>query len=319
MREDRALEAARHDAAGVHAEPPTETRMRIRQPAPARPSGGPDGARCKHDHLCAHADPRDGPPRRADAVVRDRLDTNGHSSLHEDAAHVDVGVEVGARGEGLRHDDLQRILLRVVRAPELAEAAPLAADAVVAEHGALPSEREGAATECVVVRVDVLARNLGDRQVLFDAHEGRLELGRARALDAVRAGPEVEDGLRRALAEVRVVHRAAADAAAPEDANAEVLRGATAAILEEERQHVVLALIEIGGAMVSALLERDHLEARARELAHRDGAAGAGADDDRVGVEREIGAKVAASYDGHGRASTLGPSYPMTLHVRASR
>ena len=82
----------------------------------------------------------------------------------------------------------------------------------------------------------------------------------------------------------------------------EVVGGPAAAVLEEHREHVLLALVEVGGAVVAALLERDDLQAGTRELAHRDRAAGAGADDDGVDVERDVAAEVAASNDGHGRA-----------------
>ena len=114
--------------------------------------------------------------------------------------------------------------------------------------------------------------------------------------------------------------RAAADAAPAEDADREVLGRAPAAVLEEQRQHVVLALIEVGGAVVAALLERDHLQAGAGELAHRDRAAGAGADDDGVDVERDVGAEVAAAHDGSWpRARPAGRRSRCTRHVRASR
>ena len=88
--------------------------------------------------------------------------------------------------------------------------------------------------------------------------------------------------------------RAPADAAALQNADGHVFGGAAARVLEETRQHVVLALVEVARRGVCALLERDDVEPRARELAKRHGAARPGADDDGVDVEDEILRQVAS-------------------------
>ena len=107
------------------------------------------------------------------------------------------------------------------------------------------------------------------------------------------ARPEVEDGLGGALAEVRVVDGAAADAATLQNADCHVLGRSSAHVLEELREHVVLALVEIGGRRPRAFLERDGVEPGARQLAQSDRAAGTRADDDRIDLEGQVAREVA--------------------------
>src|SRR5207248_9841596 len=92
--------------------------------------------------------------------------------------------------------------------------------------------------------------------------------------------------------------------------------------------------------VIAPLLQRDRVDARARELSQRDRAARAGADDDGGHVERAISRSEhprARNADGErlGHAPprtryffgvqpssgrlTSGPSYPITPHVRGSR
>ena len=89
------------------------------------------------------------------------------------------------------------------------------------------------------------------------------------------------------------MHRAAADAASLQDADGHVGGRAAAGVLEEARQHVVLALVEVARRGVGPLFERDDVEPGARELAQGHGPTGAGPDDDRVDVEHDVLVEVA--------------------------
>ena len=116
---------------------------------------------------------------------------------------------------------------------------------------------------------------------------------------------------------------AAADASPLHDADAEIVGRAPAAVLEQEGQHLLFALIEVGRRVVPPLFERDDLRARLRELAQHHRAPRACADDDGVDVERDVLRQVAPTNDHrvHPPAGrfTSGPSYPRIFHVRASR
>ncbi len=81
---------------------------------------------------------------------------------------------------------------------------------------------------------------------------------------------------------------APADAAPLEHANREVVRHAATALLEEQGQHLLFALVEVGRRVVAALLERDDFESGARQLAESNRAAGARSDHHRVGGERRV-------------------------------
>ena len=61
------------------------------------------------------------------------------------------------------------------------------------------------------------------------------------------------------------------------------------------------------GSKMRALLERDHLQAGARRLARDHRAAGAGADDDQIAIERRVARDVAAALDHPGRLGSIGP------------
>ena len=132
---------------------------RSKRPAPRRrPDGRADPGRAgRSDRGC--------PLRRASAALPTalaaRTTTRAHTStvradatvgVAGDGVHarhpravvhephgLDVGVDAGARLDRLREHDLERVLLGVVRATELAEAALLAADAVVPERPAAPA------------------------------------------------------------------------------------------------------------------------------------------------------------------------------------
>ncbi len=239
-----------------------------------------------------------------------------------------VRVHGGARGEGLRNDDFQRVLFRVVRAPELAEPAPDATLAVVMQGPAPPAECVAPLPQDVVVRVAHVGAHLGYRQVPLDRRErGFHRVGR-RPRDTVTTRPELEDGARDPLAQVRVVHGAAADAVALQDADRHVVGHAPAAVFVEERQHALFVLVEVPRRGVPPLLERNDRQPRARELSQHDRAARARPDDDGVRVDRDVARRsVAAAHDGSAHRGWLssearprsGPSYPMTLHVRGSR
>jgi hypothetical protein len=88
-----------------------------------------------------------------------------------------------------------------------------------------------------------------------------------------------------------------------------VVRLPHARFLEQARQHLLLALREVGRRPVVSLLEHDDVEAGARELGRDDGAARARADHAHLRAQRDV---VAASeqlldHDGACRRSS-GPA-----------
>ncbi len=180
--------------------------------------------------------------------------------------------------------------------------------------------------ENVVVGVLHRDRDLGHAEVALDGLERGPHFVGAGAHDP-HAGPLVEDGVRRALAQVRVVHRATADTPALQDPDGHVLGGATSRFLEQAGQHVVLPLVEVARGGPFALLDRHDLRARASELPQRDRSPGARTHDDGVDVEPHVRNEVTPAHDlpGHGEAHppagrpTSGPSYPTMRHVRGSR
>jgi len=91
---------------------------------------------------------------RADHAERDGVHPRHPSGLVRDPLCPNVGVEARPRGQRLRDDDLERVLLRVVSAAELAEAGELAPDPIVREDGPSPPERARAPSEGIVVRVE---------------------------------------------------------------------------------------------------------------------------------------------------------------------
>jgi len=238
--------------------------------------------------------------RHARLVEGEAHDAGRPLPVVHDARHLHVGVDARAGGHSLRQDDLERVLLGVERAPQLAEPTLRAADAVVRQGASLPPERGAPAGEHVVVRVAHRLRDERHRQVALDGLECGLHVGRARADHAVIARPELEDGVGGALAQVGVVHGAAADPPALQHPDGHVLGRAPAHVLEQARQHGVLALVEVGDRRPRALLEGDHIQARARELAQGDRAPRPCADDDRVDLERQIALQVAPAKHGAG-------------------
>ena len=90
------------------------------------------------------------------------------------------------------------------------------------------------------------------------------------------------------------------DISAPlQHADREVVGGAPAEVLKEHRQHLLFALVEIERGVVRPLFDRHDAHAAARELPRRDRSARAGADDDRVGVDVDVGGELAAVDDRH--------------------
>jgi hypothetical protein len=66
-----------------------------------------------------------------------------------------------------------------------------------------------------------------------------------RTRDAVLPSPKVEDGVRRAFAEVGVVDGAAADSPPLKHADRHVLGRAAARVLKQDGEHPVFTLVEV--------------------------------------------------------------------------
>ena len=115
--------------------------------------------------------------------------------------------------------------------------------------------------------------------------------------------PQAQDRGRRAEGVAEVVDGRAADATALQDRDSTVRRLAHAGLLEEARQHLVLALREIAARPVLALLEHDDIAARRGELGRGHGAAGARADHAHVRARDEVSPAFAELLDHAGARS----------------
>ena len=133
------------------------------------------------------------------------------------ARGADVGVDPCAGVDRLRDYDLQGVLLGVECAAQLTEAGQLAPHAVVGEDAPLSTPAPlHAATESV--KLFLLEQRVGDlrhRQIALDRFEAGSHLGRRAPFDGVTLGPQLEDLVRRPLAEVGIVDRAPGPRLAP--------------------------------------------------------------------------------------------------------
>ena len=252
-------------------------------------SGDAHRSRRQHHHLRPHVDAR----ARDARVVDHAPDDAAHATArHVDAICARIGEDARSRPRGARHVGDEHRLLGVVRAAEDAVARLHARFAVVLRDEARPAERLGAAADRLVHRVDLVVADLLHLQVALDALEGgRHRLGREFA-ESVLVAPHAQDRVGGAERVTEVVHRRAADAATLHDDDRAVLRLSHAALFEEARHHLVLALREVGGSPVMALLEHDHVESGVRQLGGGNGAAGAGTDHAHVGVRDDVVAAV---------------------------
>jgi hypothetical protein len=214
-----------------------------------------------------------------------------------DALHLRVRPDPRASGVGARHVGDQHRLLGVVAAAQDAVARLYAGLAVVLRHQARPAERLGPAPDDPVQGVDLVLADRLDLEAGLDPLEGGLE-GRRRELgQRVLVAPERQDRVGGAEAVAEVVHRGAADAAALEDGDPAVGGLPHARLLEQARQHLVLALREVAAGPVRAGLEHDDVAPARRELRGRHRAARAGADHAHLGAQRFVGVERAGGAD----------------------
>ena len=109
--------------------------------------------------------------------------------------------------ERLRKEHLGDILLGVVGAPELAEAAAAAAHAVVTDGPPASRARPRPRASTSLVGVALRRGNLLYGEIALDLFEHRSKVRGPHPTHAVAACPKLEDGVGRALAQVGVVHR----------------------------------------------------------------------------------------------------------------
>ena len=116
------------------------------------------------------------------------------------------------------------------------------------QRAALVAQSSHAALEHAVVCVATLRLDQTHGQIALDALEHWAEFRLGQSAHVVVLGPVLEDLGRQALAQVDVVHGAAAHGPPADHANREVGCGASAAVLVQERHHLVLALGHVAGA-----------------------------------------------------------------------
>ena len=157
-----------------------------------------------------------------------------------------------------------------------------------------------AAAEQETVEIDLV-----DVQPALDLVPVRREV-RLRHLRQAEAGPpDRERRLGRPERRRPVHERAAADAAPLKDRDREVVRRAVAVLLVELRVRDVLPQLEVLARLRAPLLEDHDARARRRELPRGHGAAGAGADDADVRLERQVAADLRAAHEARDRAIGL--------------
>ena len=105
-----------------------------------------------------------------------------------------------------------------------------------------------------------------------------------------------------------------ADTAALQNRNRTVVCRAHAAVLEQQGQHVVLALVEILACVVAALLEHHDVASGRRELRGHDRAACARPDHAHL-RRLALGAGTRSSLGDHAGLRIQGPRYPMRGQV----
>ena len=230
----------------------------------------------------------------AEGAVRARLERAGRHAAHlapvvQHAHGLAPREHLRARAHRPREEHLHRVVLRVVGAADLAEAAADAAGAVVREATARPAERAAAGLEQEVVPVPALARHGADREQRLHLLVEQVPRLHRELAELALVRPARADRFRDALDEVQVVQRRAADAAPLVDLDRAIGGRAPPAVPVEAREHLLLALDHVGGREELPRLEHDDGEPRLGRL-HRDHrAARAGAHDAevRVHVERE--------------------------------
>ena len=282
----------------VHAQAPAELRVRIGQAARARASAALPTALAARTTTRARTVARS--PRGVAVARRARRRRRPSRARRRATTRVasHVGVDARARRDGLRAaSTLSAFCFASYAQPSSQK--PLCWHPTRLCVSGAPRQPERLARRARSASLFALRMRLGDLatprgRARWARTPARMSAARAPD-DAVLARPQIEDRVGRALAEVRVVHGAAADAAPLQHADGQVLGRAPAHVLEEQREHVVLALVEVGRRGPAAFFERDRVEPGARQLAQRDRAARARADDDGVDVEREVAREVAAA------------------------
>ncbi len=205
-------------------------------------------------------------------------------ATHEHAAHLHAGEHPRAGGLGARQPARGGVLLGAGRAPEGAHARGPAARRVAPQEAAAEPERLGPALDQQRVAPGQRLGHLGHADDVLDVVE---ELVAQRG-DAVVAGPALEDARGRAKAGAGVDERRAAHGAPERQddrrrADGRELTG----VAVQAQGHVARPRGEGAVVVARALLEHDDVQAAAGELGRDRGAAGAGADHDRVG--RQLG------------------------------
>jgi hypothetical protein len=265
----------------MQSQSPAQLVVRIGQSAPEGEHGTShrtgrenDDARARGDSLGCATGP-----------ARDCLDPDDACPLARQPNDLGVRVDASASVDRLRNQDFDCILFGVVGASELAETALLTADAIVPKGPAAPAQCLAPLSKHLVVPVSELRRDLADTEIGLDTLERRGEVSRARSRDTVPACPNVEHCIWGTLAKVGVVDGAAAHSATLQHAYRHVLGRPPAGVLEQSRQHVVLALIELTGRRTVPFLERYSAHTSARELPQDHRAACSGPYDHRIRIE----------------------------------
>ncbi len=228
-----------------------------------------------------------------------RLDTDRPSAFDDDATDRRIGQDPCTGGRGLGQVDPDARLFRPARATEPAAPAVAAGIGVASRRSRLPAERPGAAQEDRVLRRDV--GRLGHPDLGFDGS------------DIVRPG------LTGHPLEAVLGHPLGADALGRRDAGRPVDEGPTADACPGEHRHravprrrqtvvevVAIEPVELRARHGRLVRERAGFQDHDRpaspcQCRSHHAAAGTGADDDRIGVERD---RSVGETLGHARAGS---------------
>jgi hypothetical protein len=256
--------------------------------------------------------------RRADHHARlDReLAVGEPVRVPQDGAHatpparldpVRAAVRPDARSSAVRLRDVghEHAPLRSVGAAEDAEAGAHAARAVVPGDQPVVAEQLGGAPDPSVQVVHLLGEDLLHLEHPLDARVRRLES--IEVAHTVRLLPESQDRCGGAEAEAEIVHCRSTHAASLQHADRAVARCAHSGVLEELRDHPVLALVEVLLRVVRALLEHHDVEARRGELGRHHSASRARADHAHV-RPLAVRSRLLPAPDDHVRVPIHGPA-----------
>jgi hypothetical protein len=256
-------------------EVPADLAAGVREPLAEQEQRRRDAAAGEHDHARAHA--------VAPAARRRAFDADGAAALDDHAVDAKPGEQHGAASERGRDVRQVRAALGVGAAAEVAEAEAGAAARVAADREVPPAERVAAARDHARDRADFGLRGRCDVENALDALEVRLHRLAREIVGAQLLAPSIEHPRGRAKAGAAVDRGRTADEAADEDRHHDVADRRGGSI--EPLVRAYEAAVERVAAIVLAFFDEADREAALGELVADDGAAGTGADHDRVQLE----------------------------------